>query len=71
MKLRTRRRIIKRRKTTKIYKQTSIRKQITQKILSLPFVQDVLRFIEDSKRNGITFRLRKIVFLPNKGKEND
>lgn len=71
MKLRTRRRIIKRRKTTKIYKQTSIRKLITQKILSLPFVQDVLRFIEESRRNGIEFRLRKIVFLPNKGKEND
>ena len=71
MKLRTRRRIIKRRKTTKIYKEISIRKLITQKILSLPFVQDVLRFIEDSKRNGITFRLRKIVFLPNKGKKND
>lgn len=71
MKLRTRRRIIRRRKTTKIYKETSIRKLITQKILSLPFVQDVLRFIEDSKRNGITFRLRKIVFLPGKGKEDD
>ena len=68
MKLRTRRRIIKRRKTTKIYKETSIRNLITKKILSLPFVQDVLHFIEECRRVGIKFCLSKIVFLPNKEK---
>ncbi len=68
MKLRTRRRIIKRHKTTKIYKETSIRKLITKKILSLPIVQDVLYFIEDCKREGIKLRLSKIMFLPNKEK---
>lgn len=67
MKLRTRRRIIKRHKTTKIYKETSIRK-LTKKILSLPIVQDVLYFIEDCKREGIKLRLSKIMFLPNKEK---
>lgn len=68
MKLRTQRRIIKRRKTTKIYKEISIRKLIAEKILSLPYVQDVLRFIEDCKRDGIKLRLSKIEFLPSKEK---
>lgn len=68
MKLRTRMRIIKRHRTTKIYKEASIRKLIAEKILSLPYVRDVLRFIEDCKRDGIKLRLSKIVFLPNKEK---
>lgn len=66
MKLRTRRRIIKRYRTTKIYKETSIRKLIAEKILSLPFVRDVLSFMQECKREGFKLRLSKIVFLPNK-----
>lgn len=68
MKLRNRRRIIKRHKTTKIYKETSIRKLIIKKIVSLPIVQDLLSFIEDCKREGIKLRLSKIEFLPSKEK---